>query len=628
MSCDCGSPAPRPRFPAGAFAELIDQFDAHRITRRGFIREGLRMGATTAVLGGLLDALEACGGSGGGSERASTLVITPWSFNTRLPSPNGYNIYLISAYNPQREAGDKTVYEALMYTNLNNGTTVPWQIESYKNSADFTQVAIKLRKGIEWSDGKAFTTRDVKYTLEMLRDNAPVLNYSTIYKTWLQQVEIVDDLNAILHLTKPGPRFFQYNLGLGHENHQVILPEHIWGDKDPKTFSNFDLAKGWPIGTGAYKLVTSTPQQQIYQRRDDWWGKKTGFKPLPNPTRIILIPVSSDSANGQLYISNQIDSGDALQVNTFVAAKQKNHKLRTWFDKGPVWGAPDGCGYVFMFNNAKAPWDDSNVRLAINHALNRSEISRVAYSSSNTPTVVPFSSYIKQKWLPPGGPIEQLIAKWNRDKADPALVEQHMTAAGFAKNGQGRWAKGGQTLKVPVRTSQAFAPLVPVVGQQLKNAGFDVVETIEPADSTAYTTDLLSGNFDTMITVHCGSVFDPEDTLRDLSSSFFAPIGQNVPASVNAGRYRNPEYDKYIAYMDSVPGDPKNQTYMNAVLGATDIYLREMPEVMLLEERWVITYDQTYWTGWPTGSNAYVAPYPPWEGWNLIVHTLKKAAQT
>lgn len=627
MSCNCGPSAPPPQFPTGAFAELVDAFDARNVTRRGFIKNGLRLGVSAAVLGGVLDALEACGGSGSAdAQRASTLVITPWGFNTRLPAPNQYNIYLISAYNPQREAGDKAIYEALMYTNLNSGQTIPWQMESFTNSADFTQVTIKLRKGIEWADGKPFTTRDVKYTLEMLRDNAPVLNYSTIYKSWLQQVEIVDDATAILHLTKPGPRFFQYNLGLGHENHQVILPEHIWKDQNPQTFTNFDLAKGWPIGTGAYKLVTSSPQQQIYQRRDDWWGKKSGFRPLPQPTRIILIPVSSDSANGQLYISNQLDSGDALQVNTFVAAKAKNSKIRTWFDKGPVWGAPDGCGYVFQFNTAKAPWDNADVRLAINYALDRSEISRVAYSSSNTPTVVPFSSYIKQKWLPPGGPLEQLIAKWNRDKPDPALVQQHMTAAGFAKNGQGLWAKGGQSLKVPVRTIQAFAPLIPVIGQQLKNAGFDVVETIEPADSTAFSTDPLSGNFDTLVTVHCGSVFDPEDTLRDLSSTFYAPIGTNVPAGVNAGRYRNPEYDRLITYMDSVPGDPANATYMNAVLSATDIYLRDMPEVMLLEERWVITYDQTYWTGWPTGSNAYVAPYPPWEGWNLIVHNLKKAS--
>ena len=48
-----------------------------------------------------------------------------------------------------------------------------------------------------------------------------------------------------------------------------------------------------------------------------------------------------------------------------------------------------------------------------------------------------------------------------------------MQAAGYAKDANGMWAKDGQTLKVPVRGPQFFAPLAPPLAEQLKSAGFD-----------------------------------------------------------------------------------------------------------------------------------------------------------
>lgn len=631
MSCkNCRPSPPAPRGPAARLENLLDDFEWGKLSRRGFIAGGAKLGFSVAVLGGLLDAIGATGATAFAStrtpSRGQTLIFTPWGFYTVLPSTDNYNIYADITYNPQREAGLKTIYEDLMYTNLNTGKVIPWQATSATYNSDYTQVTVKLRNGIEWADGQPFSTADVKYTLEMLRDNSPTLQYSTIYQQSLQEVEVVDDLTAILHLKSPLPRFFEYNLGLGHENHEVMLPAHIWQGQNPQTFTNFDLSKGWPIGTGAYTLTSSSPEQQIYTRRDEWWGVKSGFKSsMPAPERIILIPAAADQAMGQLYISNQADAGNALQVNTFLAAQPRNAKLQTWEKKGPIWGAPDGCGYCFYFNLDKEPWNNADVRLAVNYALDRKKISSVAYASSNTPITAPFSGYITKKWLPSGGQLDKVIKKWNRDNPSPSLVKQHMQAAGYSKNSSGQWAKNGQALQVPVQADQGFAPLVPIVGQQLKNAGFAVVETIYPANSTVPTTAMLSGDFDTFISIHCGSLFDPEDTLRDLSSQYYAPIGQNVPSILNAGRYQNAEYTKLIEYMDSVPGSPTNTQYMNAVAQALNIYLRDMPQLMLTDERWVVTVDNSNWTGWPDAANPYVAPYPCWEAWNMVVHTLKKA---
>jgi peptide/nickel transport system substrate-binding protein len=569
--------------------------------------------------------LSACGG-GGDVPRNRTLIVSPWGNHVEIRNPENYNIYLSTGYNHQRESGDKTVYEALMYTNLNTGEIIPWQAESFSYNETYTSVTVKLREGVLWADGKPFVSEDIKYTLEMLRDNAPDLLYSTIYKEWLKGVDTPDPRTAVINLNKPGPRFFQLNLALGHENHQVILPAHVWKGQDPKTFTNYDIAKGWPLGTGAYKMVSSTAQQQVFDRRDDWWGTKVSnfaYNKLPAPQRIIVIPAAADESTAQLYLGNKLDSGNPLQPGTFTASVQKNDKLRSWNQQGPVWGAPDGCGYVFIFNHMKEPWSNRDVRLAINYAINRQEISTIGYEGANYPIVVPFSAYMSKRWLT--GKLKEVVDKHDRGTPSPAKVEEHMKAAGFAKNGQGLWEKGGQVLKVPIRGPQFFAPLAPPLAAQLRKAGFDATEQIEPPGSTALTDQQLIGQTDTMFSVHCGSLSEPYETLKDLHSKNARAVGEKCPfGGALCSRYRNPEYDKVIDQLEAMPpGKPDDPKYTDLAARALDIYLTDMPEIMLAEELHVVVFNQTYWKGWPTAENPYVAPYPPWEAWRLIVHTIQ-----
>jgi len=76
--------------------------------------------------------------------------------------------------------------------------------------------------------------------------------------------------------------------------------------------------------------------------------------------------------------------------------------------------------------------------------------------------------------------LQDIFGKYDRDKVGYDLVDQHMIAAGYAKNGDGFYAKDGAVLKVPVR-----GLIAPPLTQQLIKAGFDPVDNIEPAGSTA-----------------------------------------------------------------------------------------------------------------------------------------------
>ncbi len=234
--------------------------------------------------------------------------------------------------------------------------------------------------------------------------------------------------------------------------------------------------------------------------------------------------------------------------------------------------------------------------------------------------VIPFSAYMADRWMTPA--IESVLAEYDRNRTDLGLVEEHMQAAGFEKNAAGQWARDGEVLTVPLRTPQWLAPLAPVVAAQLNRAGFNAVELLEPEGSSAWVDDLTLGNFDTMFLVHCGSLSEPYETLKDLHSKFAPPIGEKCPSTIACTRYRNAEYDALIDEMEAMPGSPDDPRYMELTEQALDIYLRDMPEIMLLEELHVVVFNETYWQGWPTAENPYAAPYPPWEAWNLIVHNI------
>ena len=70
-----------------------------------------------------------------------------------------------------RDILNKTIFEFLYLYNHNTGEEIPWLATSYTIAADAKSVDVTLRNGVEWSDGQPFTADDVKFTLELLRDN-------------------------------------------------------------------------------------------------------------------------------------------------------------------------------------------------------------------------------------------------------------------------------------------------------------------------------------------------------------------------------------------------------------------------------------------------------------------------
>ena len=551
--------------------------------------------------------------------RNRTLVITHWSDSYRTQHDNVENFnWWLPGNSHARHASEKGLIEYLFYTNLNEGEIIPWLGESFEYNDSLDAIDVKIREGAEWSDGTPFTAHDVKFTVDMVIANAPDLIRSNYWAELIAGVEVHDDYNLTMTLTRADPRFFQTQFGFGWENHVPIIPKHVWENEDPLTFSNYDPAKGWPLGTGAYRLALSTPEVQIYDRRDDWWASEIGFHDAPEVERIQYIPVANDDIAGQLYINNQLDVGPPLLKGTFEAAKGFNDALRSWNFEGPVWGAPDGCNFVLIMNNQKEHFSSADVRWAINHAINRDEITGLAYEGGVPAVVVPISSYGVKQYLPL---MQDILDKYDAGNHSLEKVDERMGTAGYSKDSEGFWTKDGGRVEITLEIPSWMRPQGPFLEKQLQAGGFDAIfKQGEPATIG----DRLQLGETEVVWVQCGSINEPYDTFKSYHSKNSAPPGERYAGAVQGGRYENPEMDAILDEMEAMLHSPDDPRYVELARGAMELFLRDMPVIHIAEELHVIVHNTHWWTGWPGVEDPYVAPYPPWNGWYLITLNLER----
>jgi peptide/nickel transport system substrate-binding protein len=495
---------------------------------------------------------------------------------------------------------------------------IPWQAESYAYNQDFTELTIKLRNGVTWSDGQPMTASDIVYTLTMLRDNAPKLTYSVDMQNWVKDVVALDDHTAKVTLTASNPRFFFDYLMWHSDLGFPILPEHIFKGQDPTTFTNFDIGKGWPIVTGPWKLSLSSPEQKFWDRRDDWWGAKTGFHPLPKMKRVIILPNYDDAKQLELLIAGQIDSAHGFQaISSIKTALQQLPRLNSWTPGNqPPYGPVDIATITGMsFNCSKPPYDDPDIRWAINHALNRAQILQIGNQNVGATCVMPFPRY---------GPLAQyydnasdILQKYPIDSFDPQKTAQIMQSKGYQKDPGGFWAKEGKRFSMVISLPPPFfTDITPVIVAQLRKAGFDA-DFKSPAN---WGTLEAQGALDAYVFVQAGSVRDPYVTLSFFTQKLTAPTGQ--PA-VQPFRWKNDDYDKVLDQMSrTATDDPK---LMNRYHQAMELWIPNLPEIPLLTRYLWVPVSEKYWTGWPDAKNPYTAPTSWHRTAGLFINTLTPA---
>ena len=93
------------------------------------------------------------------------------------------------------------IYEPLVVFNEMHGNTPVFRLaENFTMADDLMSVTFDIRKGVKWSDGKAFTADDVVYSFNLVKEK-PELDQSGI-NSWVTGVEKVNDYQVKFRLSE------------------------------------------------------------------------------------------------------------------------------------------------------------------------------------------------------------------------------------------------------------------------------------------------------------------------------------------------------------------------------------------------------------------------------------------
>jgi peptide/nickel transport system substrate-binding protein len=507
-------------------------------------------------------------------------------FNPYLPNTaarTGYNFMLEPLY----------FYNA--YTPNPDEAVIPWIATGHEYNEDFTEVTVNIREGVEWSDGTPWTANDLVFTINMLKDNAPDLSFSIDMRTQVAEAVAVDDLTARITLNAPNPRFIFAYFTHNFDNGIPIVPAHIWEGQNPLEFTFYDEAQGWPVYTGPYTMSFSSPEQRIWDVREDWWAAKIGFHDLPQVERVIYLPYFDENKRVQSVLTNEIDSSLDLRPTNIIAAVNGNPNVSTFANRELPYGYVDWWPISLGFNNLEEPFSDPEIRWAVNYAIDRDQLVQIGYQGAGIPTLLPFPQFGPLQ--PYQDAIQDIVDASGIATHDPALTDEIMTSKGWEKDGEGFWTKDGERLSFTIEIFSIFQDITPVLVQQLRNAGFDVSFRMQ---SDSYSRMSL-GEAPAFLFGNGGSVRDPWKTLGNYHSRHLQPTGT---ATGNFWRYDNAEFDAIVDQMAAMsPDDP---ALVDLYREAMTIYLDELPAIPIVQWFHRIPHNETYWTNWPTVDNPYI----------------------
>jgi peptide/nickel transport system substrate-binding protein len=543
--------------------------------------------------------LAACGGTNSNStttNHATTLRV--------LSAPGQPNPDLFNPYFDTNQGGDfgaqGLLYEPLYFTNLYNGQTSPWLAASYSYSSDLTQLTFTLRSGVKWTDGQPLTSQDVKFTFDLMKTN-PALDQNSVWAL-LKSVDAPNDSTVVFTLVHPQSTAL-FRLG----DQVYIVPQHIWANiaGDPAKFANDNN----PIGTGPYKLASYSADLITYQRNPDYWGPKPQVQTIQVPSIKDNTTAITDMIQGKL---DWMGTGWNPDYNSLYSAKDPLHN-KTWFAASNT--------VMLYLNLQKAPFDNLNVRKAINAAINRTQLPQgvAQYAGVANPTGVIIPTLTA--WI---SPQYQNMSF----QVSTSQVDTYMQQAGFKKGSNGFYQNAsGKELTMSVDVVNGWSDWdqdVQFIVNDLNAAGIKATVNSE-SGFTPYYTALTSGNYDAAISwTNSGPTpYYPYQAL--LSSANSAPTGKSV-VGTNFERWDASTSNGYSAKTDQLITQYESSSDLNAqkqaIASIEDIVVSQLPVLPLTVNVYWDEYTTKNWTGWPDAGNPYDsgAPYNMPDAANVILH--------
>ncbi len=318
-------------------------------------------------------------------------------------------------------------------------------------------LAFFLRRNVTWHDGRPFTSKDVKYTFDMVREakDAPARLRINPRKDWYANVEAIeapDPYTVVFRLRRPQPSF----LLLLASGYSPVYPTHV----PPGEF------RTRCVGTGPFRLKEWRKGEFVeYVRNPDYFVKERPY--LDGLKYVIIAERGTRFAAlqaGRLDVAMPIDGTRTLTA-----------QLKAAVPKMVITEINPNANANILMNTKRPPFDNVKVRRAISLAIDR----RAYVKAVEQGGAVVGASLAPPPW---GiwGLREQELARlpgYGRPESDKARTRALLAEAGYGP---------GHPLRVEMatRAMAIFVDFASFVIDELKQVGVEA--TLKQVESAQW----------------------------------------------------------------------------------------------------------------------------------------------
>ncbi len=490
------------------------------------------------------------------------------------------------------------VYETLFLYDPMTNEYKPWLAESGDWTSD-TVYEVKIRQGINWSDGQPLTAADVKFTFELGKTNP--INISTIWD-FLSSIDQVDDYTLDFNFTKA---LYQQWANVLYST--PVVPQHLWSSMSQDEITSGANEK--PVGTGPYLFNSYGQDRMVWVKNPNWWAI-SALNLDPKPKYIVDVVNGSNNValgmvlQGGLDLSNNFLPGIATLVNG-------GYGVQTYYSQPPYMLSANTAW--LLLNLTKKPMDDVNFRKAVAYGINVQQIVDQDYgnivAASNPTGLLPiWDQYV-----------DQAVVSKDGISYDPDKAKQILAAAGYKDiDGDGFVeAPDGSKIQLNVNNPDGWTDWMEankIIVSSLQAIGIDAQSNFP--DYGGYIDQRNNATFDMMIANDAQMSNSPWTYYHWIFMSDLANVA--TIQNGNYGRYDNQKAFDLVDQLDQTKTDDV-ATMKSIISQLQTIQMQNVPLIPMWYNGAWAQYNNTYWTNWPseaTDANHYLPV--TWRGyWNM-----------
>lgn len=407
----------------------------------------------------------------------------------------------------QSERIDELVFDSLVKKdaefNLQPDLATSWE------TPDPRTYIFHLRHGVEFQNGRPFTARDVKWTIDSMMNHTLRTAKYQAYRH-ISNVETPDPYTVVIHLRQPDASLL-WNLSDGALG---IVP---YG-------SGSDFARH-PIGTGPFEVVQQEMDRDVVLERNPH-----SWQAAPKIHRLVFNVVPDATTRALELRKGSADIAENALTPDMVWSIRRDPKLR-------VATSPGTEVQYLTFNLRNRYLGDVKVRRAIAYAINRPLL---------ISSLLRGEAQLANSLLPPGHWASATDLK--HYDYDPAKARQLLDAAGYHPG------SGGIRFHLEMKTSndEGTRLLAMALQQQLRAVGISL--DVRSFEFATFYSDISHGAFDIYGLRWIGGNENPDIFRYAYASASFPPRG------ANRGHYSNPEVDRLLESAATESSRPARQT--------------------------------------------------------------------